>query len=380
MGLGNATAAIFTVQDLNNQTAVGTVEGWTGISNTEGYQEIDLQNGDGAQPYYAKWDYDTYGVNDVYERTKWLTRRGTSSTIHGMDGELFRGITLDIDYDNELVAQPVEDEVFSWGTGATAGTGIALAIDDNGVTGTIWIQLLTGVNPTDGMTLTGETSGATVEVNLAPTSRSISAQFFGTSTGSAIIGAYGICVDPSDAAQNDKFFDLNNVQRIPPNNQDFTVYGLVATEDYVIVAWDDTGIDFNQLTLSTTLSGAAETAVVVTTAIPADTPQTGTIRIQLDDGRYRKQAYTSWATSTFTIASSNYTDPNDATQPRNVFISYLDLLATATSEAVTIKYAADRTMYVRVRDGGTTPIKTFETTATFNNAGGSSTAIRTTDL
>jgi len=296
-----------------------------------------------------------------------------------MDGELFRGITLDVDYDNELVSEPQEDEIFSWGTGATAGTGIALAIDDNGDDGTIWIQLLTGVNPTDGMTLTGGTTSTTVDVNGAPTSRSLSAQFFGTSTGSAIIGAYGICVDPSDAAQNDKFFDLNNVQRIPPNNQDFTVYGLVSGEDYVIVTWDDTGIDFDQLTLQTTLNGATETAVVVTTAIPADTPQTGTIRIQLDDGRYRKQAYTSWTSSTFTITSSDYTDPNDATAPRNVFISYLDLVATGTSEAVTIKYSADRTMFVRVRDGGASPIKTFETTAAFNNAGGSSTTIRTSD-
>lgn len=379
MGLGNSVAAIFTVEDLNNQTAVGTVATWTTISNTEGYQEIDLDNGDGAQPYYAKWDYATYGVNDVYERTKWLSMRGTAETLHTMDGELFRGITHEIPYDNELVSEPVEDEVFTWGSGATAGSGAALAIDDNGDTGTIWIQLLTGVPPVEDMQLTGGTSGTTVDADAGITARSLSPHFFGTSTGSAIIGAYGICVDPTDAGLNDKFFDLTNTLRIPPNNQDFIVGGLVNGEDYVLVAWDDTGIDFDQLTLQTTLNGAAETAVVVTAAIPTDTPQTGTIRVQLDDGRYRKVPYTSWTSSTFTIGSSDWTDPNDATAPRNVFISYLDLLATGTSESVTIKYSSDRTFYVRVRDGGGTPIKTFETTGAFTSAGGSTTAIRTSD-
>jgi hypothetical protein len=51
MGLGNSTAAIFTSTDLNNTTAIGTVAGWTDIDNTEGYQTIDLGNGQWPQPY-----------------------------------------------------------------------------------------------------------------------------------------------------------------------------------------------------------------------------------------------------------------------------------------------------------------------------------------
>jgi hypothetical protein len=54
-------------------------------------------------------------------------------------------------------------------------------------------------------------------------------------------------------------------------------------------------------------------------------------------------------------------------------------LADATSEAYTAVYNTDRTLWVRVRDGGVTPIKTFETSATFT-PGGSATAIRTSDL
>lgn len=383
MGLGNSTAAIFTNSDLNNQTAQGTVAAWT-INNTEGYQAIDVDNDQTDEYYYSKWDRVTSpdGINDVYEWAKNITRDNTSDTIHTMNGELFRGITHEWDYDNEASGPYQEDETLSWGTGATAGTGILLALYDNVSVGTLWIQLLTGVPPTDGLSVTGGTSNCTSDVNGAVTARTLSPCFLGTSTGTTIIGAFGLGVEPTDLSTTDKLFDLTNTQKSPPNYQTFTVGGLVSTEDRVLVGPKDTGndFDFDQLSLQTTLDTASETAVVVTTAIPSDTPSSGTIRIELDTGIYRRQAYTSWTGSTFTIASSDYLDPNDATAGNNVMISYIDELADETSEGFTGIYSTDRSLWVRVRDGGAaSPIKTFETAATFGAGGGSVTAIRTSD-
>jgi len=222
MGLGNSTAAIFTNQDLNNATASGTVAGWTTISNTEGYQTIDLNNGNGAKPYYSQWNRDTYTINQLYERCKYLVRRGTAETIHGMDGELFRGITHQWAYDAESGGPFQEDESLSWGSGSTAGTGILLALDDQGTTGTQWIQLLTGVPPSDPMTITGGTSSATCEINGSVTARSVSPVFLGQSTGTSLIGAFGIGVEAADLTNTDKLFDLTNTQQQPPNNVTFT--------------------------------------------------------------------------------------------------------------------------------------------------------------
>ena len=119
-------------------------------------------------------------------------------------------------------------------------------------------------------------------------------------------------------------------------------------------------------------------SVVVTAAIPTDTPSAGTIRIERDSGNYTLHPYSTFTGSTFTITSHDFTsDP--ATQPKSVFISYIDKLAAGASEAFTVVYLSDRTVFVRVRDGGGTPIKTFETTGTIGTAGGSSTAIRTPD-
>jgi hypothetical protein len=72
-------------------------------------------------------------------------------------------------------------------------------------------------------------------------------------------------------------------------------------------------------TLSTTLNGATETAIVVS-AIPANAAASGVLYIELDSGVIRRQVYTSWSGNTFTIPSSDYTDPADATAGVDVMI------------------------------------------------------------
>lgn len=382
LGQGISVAAISTVSDLNNQTAAGTIAGWTSIVNTEGYQTIDLGDGSGPQPYYSQWDIGSQSINDTYERTKWITRRGTSETIHGINGELFRGVTHQWNYDNEASGPFAEDEILSWGTGATAGTGLLLALLDSGTTGTMWIQLLTGVVPADNATITGGTSSATCLVNGSVTARTVSkAAFIGGSTGSAIIGAFGIGFDPTDVGSSDVLTDLQGDANSPPNNVTFTVGGLVSGEDRVLVGPEDGagGLDIDQLALNGTLSSATTTSVVVSTAIPADTPATGTIRVQNDLGNYIRCEYTSYTGSTFTITSTDFSGSN-ATTANNVFVSYIDQVASASTASFTSVYDTDRALFIRVRDGGVTPIVPFETTGTLGSAGGSVTAIRQADV
>ena len=380
---GNNVLALVDSNDLNNQTAAGTVSGWTTITNeTEGYNTIDVDGNGVGEPYDSEWNKAALTINQLYERAKWLTRAGSSSTLYGLNGELFRGIThqIDVDGGSGTFSQP---ESLSW----SGGTGQLLAADNSTASSCtkIWIQLLTGTLPADNATITAN-GGATVNAELTGGSiveRTVSTPFIGASTGSAIIGAFGVGIESTDVSASDTLFDLNNTQRVPPNNVTFTVNGLVSGEDRVLVTQNAAGdIDYDQLSLNTTLNGAGETSVVVTTTIPTDTPATGTIRIQNDEGLYRRVAYTSYTGSTFTIASTAFngsgtTDP--ATAGNNVFISYVDELASGTSASFTGVYSSDRSLFIRVRDGAGTPIKAFETTGTLGSNGGSTTAIRTSD-
>jgi hypothetical protein len=196
-----------------------------------------------------------------------------------------------------------------------------------------------------------------------------------------LIGAFGIGVDSDDLTASDTIQDLNGDTQTPPNNVVFTVSGLISGHDYVLVGPKDTGnaFKFDQLSLKTSLTGAGVTSVVCTTSIPADTPASGTIRIELDTGVYRLVPYTSWAGDTFTIGSTSFVDPNDATSGNNIMITYIDRICDDTSEAFTTIYSAPRDLYVRVRDGGASPIKTFESPATLGSAGGGSVASRIAD-
>ena len=136
----------------------------------------------------------------------------------------------------------------------------------------MWIQILTGVIPTDGQTITGA-STATCAVDVTVTERSVAAPFFGVSTGSSIIGAFGVGVEILDLSASDKLFDLTNSQIVPPNNVTFTVTGLVSGEDRVLVGPEAAGvIEVDQFVTSGTLVGATVTAVVLSTTIPTDTP------------------------------------------------------------------------------------------------------------
>lgn len=466
MADGNNTAALFTGPDLNNTTIQATVGAYDKMDNTEGYQLLDVSAAGSQEEFYSQWQVTGVGtlpaspvINDLYEWAKNVQRRGTAETIHAMNGDLFRGINLDIDYTTEAGDEaPATNDDYAWGaylqvgvitgtfqigekvTGGTSGAigrilsidvtatslvvdtesgtwnaaelitgftsaatattnaaivgqatggglGRILAVDDNGTTGTVWLQQLKGSAPPASAIMYKEgdvNHDDVMTVSGAPVARTISPSYIGVSTGSAIIGAFGIGIDPTDLTSNDALTDLQNAPIAPPNNVTFTVSGLISGEDRVLVGPELAGvIDVAQDTINGALSSPTTTSVVVTTAIPTDTPASGTIRIEADDGRYLRVPYSSYTGSTYTIPSFDFSGVNVCATLNNVYISYIDELATGTTADFTSVFDVTRDLFVRVRDGGTAGdligIKTFETPASLTSAGGGATAIRTPD-
>ena len=268
---------------------------------------------------------------------------------------------------------------------AQAGEMGVWAVDDDGTTGNLYVQLLKGNPPVNNTRIYDNVAiGQFLDVTGTVTERVIQTPFHGVSTGSALIGSYGLGMEAADASAADTFFDLSNTQITPPNNVTFTVNGLVSGEDYIMLGTDATSaFDFTQYTLNGALTGAAVTAVVVNGSIDIETPTTGTIRIVRADGLISRHPYSAFAGSTFTITSHNFST-NNAANAAGVMNSFLDILATGSSENFSYVFNSTRTLFIRVRDGGTTGdlegIKTFETTGSMTSAGGSATVIRTTDV
>lgn len=386
---GNNVLALSNADDLNNTTTASTVSAFTITNTTEGYVGIDVNNDGTDEYYYSQWDVNTptNSINDFYEYAKYITTDGSGETLYGLSGELFRGITHQIPLSANTGTFNSFEPV-TW----PSGTGQMLAIDSPTAGTAMWIQLLTGTVPVTTDVISGDTSSATATVGGALISRTISSPFVGQSTGSAIIGAYGLGIETDDVTNADTLFDLTNTSITPPNNVNFTIGGLVSGEDRVLVApWDgvsldpegNPAIDQDQLSLSGSLTTDNVTSITVTTAIPTDTPSAGTIRVVDDNGFDRRLEYSAYTVSTFAITSTDGQEDFatvNATAGNDVYITYLDVLADATSETFTGVYDADRDLVVVVRDGGVTPIKQFITSATFSSSDTTVTAIRTSDL
>ena len=306
------------------------------------------------------------------------------------------GLSLIVDIEEGTVGT----ESFTGQTSSTTATAVAptgeeiqnaageakiLAHDDDGATGNFYFQLTKGVAPLDNTRFydaTDHTDYYTCSANAVE--RAVSTPFVGVSTGSALIGAYGLGLEAADTAAADTYFDLQNNPITPPNTVTFTASGFISG-DYVLCT-EDNGNDilFNQMTSDATLSATNVTAVSVI-SIPSDTPLTagtkGGIRVERDDGLYSLHRYTAFSTSTndFTIPTTDFST-NLATTPFNVFVSYLDLVTAATSEQFQYVYSSDRTHFLRVRDGGATPIKTAEATGTMGTNGGTASVNRIDDI
>jgi hypothetical protein len=372
---------------------------------------------------------------------------------------------------------PFEDEDLS------GGEGLVLAKDDNGTTGELYLQIIFGVAPVNLNRIRSTTSplanyaDATTTLN----TRTINPEFVGTSTGSNILGAYGIGYATDDVGASDSLISLDNTTRTPPNNVLFTVSGMVAGEDRVLVG-PRTGsvLDRGQWLVATALTTLTETALVVKTGTDTvpfpdaeeNWPTSSTagsansfLRIERDDGIYQRIPYDSHdGTDTFTlgtpatgtinievsgvggaggqfdritggsfitdgfvqgarITGASFTNAgnnasftidsvtattivvvddtgmvnesagggnetitgigfdftaspgtegtgpsgwnsDDASVNNNVFMGFIDVLADATSETFTgVHGGTNRDLFVRVRDGGGTPTKTFQNVA-----------------
>lgn len=381
---GENTIPLTYAGDLNNTTALATVATWTTIENTghEGFNQIDVDQNSTNEDYYSQWNRDTYSINQFYEYMKAITWANETTTQYGIAGNQLRGVTHAIEFQAAATPSPFADlDTLYWGT-SDASTGKVLAMDTTNHIA--YVQLLTGTVPTDSEVIydgAGDTgNSATTLASNSVSEKTVSAPFCGQSTGSSLVGAYGFTLEYADLAVNDKIQALDGVTRQPPNNVTFTVGGIQSGYRVLVGPEDGAGgLDYDQLSNDALLNGAAVTEVVVTEAIPANTPTSGTIRIQRADGQYTRHPYSAvnTGTKTFTITSHDFST-NNASAAANVFISYIDEASSGTSVNFNTVQTQTQTLYVEARFGGTGPnytdsIKPAKSTGTLGSTGGSAT-------
>lgn len=351
LGLGEGIAAINTSSDPANDTAVGTVGAYTGITKVEGYQLIDIGTG-GNKPYYIKWDRDTNSKKQMFEYIKWIMRRGTAETMFGLDADLFTGgMTFEANIDTGGAGTWVQNETVSWTEATVSSTGILLAVDNTTDTSAtkIWIHLITGILPTDGTVLSGAT--ASNAVNVTVTSLIPAANHVGQYTGSWIF-AYGVGATPDELTNTDSLLPLGESTPInPPNNVTVSVTVNGTVNGHVLLGRKDGvtgGLDLTEYTAAAG-NNSGNGTFVIAESIASDTPTSGNILV-LEGTTFEHIAYTSWSGSTFTLSGTlgqNYTAGKDVIVP----FLYEEVSADGGTASTTLVYNADIDVVGWVRYG-----------------------------
>lgn len=369
LGLSETTVTPGVIQnDPFNNTVIGTIAALVGISNTEGYQNLTINSGTGPQPFYSQWTYGANSQSELYEYVKWATRDNTSETLYGLNGELFRGITHYIAIDAPT-GTFVEPEGVSWPT----GTGQLLAIDSTTAGTEMWIQLLTGVAPSDNDLITG-VSTATATVNVTVEARALGVEsVLGNYTG-AYLSARGVGFVPGELLVADGLTDLDGLAVSPPNQQSWTFTGLRIAKTYALVTADDGAgnTDFNQLTADGAQASGSTTFTVNETISDTSAPASGSFRV-FDGIQYQRVSYDSYSGSVFTLSTTLGSAISDLAAAH---ITYLDLLATGTSHSFTSIYTGDFDVVAEARDASTPGEEKvpYKATSTFGAGGGGTAA------
>jgi len=331
LGLGESVAAINTSADPQNTTALATVQAYVGIAENPGYQLLDIQGDGDPQPFYCKWDHNSLGNKALSEWIKSLMVRGTSEAIFGLDGSFFvGGPTFSCTVGTGTGSVWVQNEVVTWTEGTTSSSGVLLAADDmtSSSTTKLWIHRLNGINPTDTTTITGAT--ATNDVDTTVTTYTPDPEHYGTFTGTAWIGDYGVGFIPGNLGVNDRVTDLDGDILAPPNNVTVTVSTNGATAPHVLLARKDAVLAAPDYTDNTVGAGntSGNPTFVVTSAIDPETPPDGSVLVLDTTGgatAYEELPYVSWTGSTYSLAG---TLPRTYTSGDPTFTPLLYIAAT----------------------------------------------------
>ncbi len=394
LGLGEKVAAINTTGDPQNDTLAATVGAYTGyataMATLEGVDQIDV-DGLGADTFLGTASYNALTGNQnkkaLFEVVKHALRRGTTTTIYGIDGDLWTGRVYDCSIGSGTGTH-VQNETCSWGTGATAGTGHLLGVDNlSGASTTRYVlHLETGVPPTNTLTITGN-GAATAVLNADGVKLTTAANHLGQFTGTNWIGAYGIGFADSELTFGDSVTSLDGATPAVPQNVTITINvtcGNSADDPHVFIAEKDAAVtapDYTVYTLAAQASGSS--TITINESIASDEPQDCWLGVYPTGlSTYKFYHVSSWTGSVFTLDATDHPTGTDEAftlnDPAFVAILYTSATGAGTDKTVsnTYVYSTDKDVIGWVRHGDpTTPDKPVPISASVGSGGYTTTVV-----
>lgn len=305
----------------------------TTVTVVSGATTEDINNGNGARPYSVRIDPAGLAIERVYERLKYITRRGSTVSIAGQDGEQFLGAELQIEYSAQSGAFVEGEEVFDT---TTKARGIIIADHDDGATGDVILRTVRG-SFTAGNVL-GDAASAPTDSATIDSVRQVSpvtASPLGTFAGGTFFGAPGITLTTANLAAGDEqayqLIDDNGSTQIPPNTVAVEVTNLVSGDTVAVFRRTGAAIDKTDFTTAGGANNQGDFALDVNASPSTEYPPSGKVRVISKSGQEHRYRYTSISAAQFVLANKYDGFVADAGGSATVLI---DAAATFSTDGV----------------------------------------------
>jgi len=210
----------------------------------------------------------------------------------------------------------------------------------------------------------------------------VKAEPFGSFAGGKLFfaqGVYPVNVAAADAS-NYQTIDTVGSSYTPPSFVSVAVSGVLSGDRVSVFQLSGSAVNKSQFVVATG-NNTGNATMVLTTAIPADTPATGVIRV-LHAATQTEQQYPysslNAGTKTFTLNAVTLTRTYVNTD--NAYVPYIDATASGSSVAVSLQFVSTRNIRAVVRNGaGANKIVPFSVDGVIASTGFSVPATRTAD-
>jgi hypothetical protein len=263
-----------------------------------------------------------YTVAQAYEWTKYITRRGftTPDTFtDSINGEAYIGSDYRLVYTGSVSGTLVEGDTVTQAVSLAAGTVVAKHTGSN----KIFIMRNSRLTFNTTGLVTGSQSGTFTPDSAATSITAIKAAPFGTFAGGTFFAAPGVVFANYLAADANKFqlTDDNGNVVLAPTKVTITVGNTIASDRVAVFRLTAAGGTIKKDTYSATVQSIAVTSVIVGGSIATDEPGKsagGVLRlVDASASREYRIRFSSWDTSTFTLASATLT-PEAGTTTTNI--------------------------------------------------------------
>lgn len=374
---GRNPVPLATANDLNNQTASGTVAAapYSNITVTFGSPTYDFDQDGTAESYEVTIDCATLTVLQTYERLKYITRVGETTTLNGIQGQFYR-------YINSTYAESKAAPFGTYAGGkffgargvlltnfAATDTNNIILIDSAGVIRQAPTAISVAVNSvvSGDRVLVARSTAMAVTV-VAATDLLTTATAHGLLVGTPVVFTTTGTLPAG--------ISLATTYYVISSGLTATDFKVSATISGATIDITGTGTGTHTWTAATlpnknqfTIASRTTTTIVVNETVNIDIPSTGVLRV--GDDRY---TYTALNRTTKTFSGMTAVSAYSVGTP--CYCPIIDEQAAATTVSKALTYFADFGVVVLVRKKGIIP---FENTGTVTTAGLTASAIRTTD-